>query len=395
MTTVEFDPFDYRYHDDPYPIYKQLRDEAPLYWNEKHGFWILSRYEDCRRAIQDFKTFCNGQGQTLEPLKGQVPTVLTTDPPDHTRLRHLVVALFAPAAVASMDALVRDLARELLAPHLVAGRIDIIADFAARLPMAIICQMLGFPREDEDQLRGWTDAVVHRDEGVFEMPEAGLQATFNLYQYYDKAIAKRAGTPPRDDVLGKLIEDEKAGKLSHEEVLGYLYILSIAGNETTTKLIGNMIYQLHHHPLQKALLFQDPSLIASAVEETMRFDGPTQMMARTVTREVEVHGQTLKPGQKIGLLFISANRDERKWPDAETYDVRRTARDHLGFGAGLHACLGAALARLEARVALEEILAGMPNFVVDESALERMHSPSVRGYTKVVLNFTPRGDVAA
>lgn len=391
MTTVEFDPFDYRYHDDPYPIYRRLRDEAPLYWNEKHGFWILSRYEDCRRAVHDFKTYCNGQGQTLEPLKGQVPTVLTTDPPDHTRLRHLVVALFAPAAVASMDALVRGMARELLAPHLATGRIDIIADFAARLPMAIICQMLGFPRQDEDQLRTWTDAVVHRDEGVFEMPEAGLQATLKLYQYYDDAIAQRAGKPRQNDVLGKLIEDEKAGKLSHDELLGYLYILSIAGNETTTKLIGNMMYQLHHHPAQKALLFQDPSLIASAVEETMRYDGPTQMMARTVTREVEVHGQMLKPGQKVGLLFISANRDERKWPDAETYDIRRTARDHLGFGAGLHACLGAALARLEARVALEEILAAVPDFVVDESALERMHSPSVRGYTKVILNFTPPG----
>jgi cytochrome P450 len=201
-------------------------------------------------------------------------------------------------------------------------------------------------------------------------------------------MARRAGEPPRADVVGKLIEDEKAGLLSHEEVLGYLYILSIAGNETTTKLIGNIVYQLHKHPAQRAMLFDDPALIPSAVEETLRFDGPTQMMARTVTREVEIHGQTLLPGQKIGLLFISANRDERKWADAETFDInRRAARDHLGFGAGLHACLGAALARLEAKVALEEILAAMPDFDVDETALERMHSPQVRGYTKVPVRF--------
>jgi cytochrome P450 len=385
---VQFDPFDYRYHDDPYPIYRQLRDEAPLYWNDAHGFWIVSRYEDCRRAVQDYKTFCNGQGQTLEPLKAQVPTVLTTDPPDHTRLRHLTYAMFAPAALGGMEEVVRNLARELLAPHLANGSLDIIADFAARLPMAIICQMLGFPREDEDMLRGWTDAVVHRDEGVFEMPDAGMQATLKLYEYYEQAMARRAGEPPRADVVGKLIEDEKAGLLSHEEVLGYLYILSIAGNETTTKLIGNIVYQLHKHPAQRAMLFDDPALIPSAVEETLRFDGPTQMMARTVTREVEIHGQTLLPGQKIGLLFISANRDERKWADAETFDInRRAARDHLGFGAGLHACLGAALARLEAKVALEEILAAMPDFDVDETALERMHSPQVRGYTKVPVRF--------
>jgi cytochrome P450 len=384
---VEFDPFDYRTHDDPYPIYQRLRDEAPLYWNDKHGFWILSRYEDCRRAVQDFKTFCNGQGQTLEPLKAQVPTVLTVDPPDHTRLRHLTLGMFLPGVVEKLEALVRDLARDLLRPHLPQGRIDIVTDFAARLPMAIICRMLGFPREDEDMLRNWTDLVVHRDEGVFEMPEAGMKATLALYDYYDQTMRRRAGEPPRDDVVGKLMRDEADGQISHEEVLGYLYVLSIAGNETTTKLIGNMAYQLNRHPDQRQWVIDDPSLIASAVEETLRFDGPTQMMARTVTRPIEIHGQELQPGQKVGLLFISANRDERKWPDAGRFDIRRTARDHLGFGAGIHACLGAALARLEARVALQEILRAMPDFAVDESGLERMHSPQVRGYTKVPVTF--------
>jgi cytochrome P450 len=384
---VQFDPFDYRYHDNPYPIYRQLRDEAPLYWNDTHGFWILSRYEDCRRAVLDYRTFCNGQGQSLEPLKAQVPTVLTSDPPDHTRLRQLTFSMFAPATVGALEGVVRDMARDLLAPHIATGRMDIIADFAARLPMAIICRMLGFPRADEDMLRGWTDAVVHRDEGVFEMPDSGMRATLSLYAYYEEAMAKRAGEPPCADVVGKLMEDEKAGLLSHEEVLGYLYILSIAGNETTTKLIGNTVYQLHRHADQRALLFDEPSLIPLAVEETLRFDGPTQMMARTVAQAVEVHGRTLSPGQKVGLLFISANRDERKWADAETFDIRRTVRDHLGFGAGLHACLGAALARLEARVALEEILSAIPDFAVDESGLERMHSPQVRGYTKVPVRF--------
>jgi cytochrome P450 len=384
---INYDPFDYRLHDDPYPTYRQLRDNAPVYHNKKLNFWALSRYDDCQTAVRDFKTFSSAQGVSLEDLKAQVQLLINTDPPIHTKLRHMVGNLFTPAQVAPLETVVREMARDLLAPHLASGRIDIITDFAARLPMAIICRLLGFPREDEDRLRALTDEVVHRDEGVIEMPDGGMRATLALYEYFNADIAARAGALSRDDIVSSLMTAEAEGQLTHDQVLGYLYILSIAGNETTTKLIGNICYQLHRHPKQAEWLRAERSLIPSAVEETMRFDGPTQMMARTTTRDWTRHGETIPAGSKVALIFTSANRDERKFADGERFDIRRNPRDHLGFGGGLHACLGAALARLEARVAMEEIQAAIPWFEVDETKLQRMHSPNVRGFTHVPLRF--------
>jgi hypothetical protein len=386
---VHFDPYDHATHDDPYPVYRELRDKAPLYYSETYKLWVISRYDDCSRAVRDFKSFCNKYGVAIDEAKEQMPTVLTVDPPDHTRLRHLIAGMFTPDAVKPLEHSVRVMARELLAPHLGAGRMDIIGDFAARLPMAIICRLLGFPREDEDLLRNWTDLVVQRDEAATEMPQHAITATLALYDYFEKDMAERARHPAKDDLVAHLMASEKQGKLSHAEVLGYLYILSIAGNETTTKLIGNMTYQLHRNRGELDLLLGDRSLVPSAVEETMRYDGPTQLMGRSVARDVEFHGHTLKPGDRAILLFMSANRDDRHYADADRYDIRRNPRDHLGFGGGLHACLGAALARLEAKVAMEEILAVMPGFEVQESGLARMHAPSVRGYTHVPVQFTP------
>ena len=385
---VHYDPFAYEHHEDPYPSYRLLRDTAPVYRNERYGFYALSRYADCLAALRNHRVFSSADGTSLEPLKAQVPTLLNSDPPVHTRLRHLLSHLFLPPAVAPLESTVRDLARELLEPHRHAGRLDVIADFAARLPMAIICRLLGFAREDEDMLRGWTDTVVHRDEAVFEMPAAGMQATLKLYEYFEADMQRRAGVPSRGDFVATLMEAEAAGRLTHEELLGYVYILSIAGNETTTKLIGNIVYQLHRHPEQLRDVIADSSLTPGVVEETMRYDGPTQMMARTAAVDVELHGVRIPSGTKVALLFISANRDERKFRNAETFDIRRNARDHLGFGGGLHSCLGAALARLEARIAIEELLKIAPDLSVDDSGLRRMHSPQVRGYTHVPVRFT-------
>jgi cytochrome P450 len=387
---AHYDPFDYSHHEDPYAVYRRLRDESPVYRSERYGFYALSRYADCLGALRNHRVFSSAEGTSLEPLKAQVPTLLNSDPPVHTRLRKLLSERFLPPAVAPLEQAVRDLARELLEPHAHSGRLDVIADFAAKLPMAIICRLLGFARGDEDRLRSWTDTVVHRDEGVFEMPEAGRQATLDLYAYFEAELRRRTGQPSRGDLVATLLDAEAAGRLTHDELLGYVYILSIAGNETTTKLIGNIVYQLHRHPEQKTAVLGDRALVAGAVEETMRYDGPTQMMARTTTAAIDLHGATIPAGARVALLFVSANRDERKFANAETFDVRRGSRDHLGFGGGLHACLGAALARLEARVAIEELLRVAPDFALEESGLERMHSPQVRGYTHVPVTFTPR-----
>jgi cytochrome P450 len=387
---VCYDPFDYALHDDPYPIYRELRDQVPVYHNEERNFWALSRYADCQAAVRDFKTFSSAKGTSLEDLKAQVKLLINTDPPEHTKMRHLISKLFTPAQVAPLEAAVRKMAKELLAPHLGSGRIDIITDFAAKLPMAIICQLLGFPRSDEDMLRGLTDTVVHRDEGMAEMPDEGMHATLKLYEYFNADMAKRSANASREDIITLLMAAEEGGRLTHDEVLGYIYILSIAGNETTTKLIGNVCFQLHRHPGQAAELRENPSILSSAVEETMRFDGPTQMMARTTTKATVLHNVTIPADAKIALLFTSANRDERHYQNAESFDIHRNPRDHLGFGGGLHACIGAALARLEARVAMEEIIAALGHFEVDETKLERMHSPNVRGYTRVPLHFSPK-----
>lgn len=383
MDAEIYDPFDYQTHKDPYPIYKTLRDHFPAYHNRRFDFWALSRYEDCQNAARNFRLFSSACGTTLEPMQGDAqlePILINADPPIHTRLRHLIGALFTPAKVAHLEELVRDYARRLLAPARERGQFDLIADFAAKLPMAIISRLLGFPAEDEDMVRTWTDQCIHREDGVFEMPEEGVKATMSLYGYFEEQLASRAKAR-RDDIVQILADAEQSKAMSHGEVLGYLYILSIAGNETTTKLIGNMAWQLQQHPQALARVRANRSLLAQTVEETLRFDGPTHMMARTITQDLSLHGEVIPAGAKVALLFMSANHDERKFPHADHYDIDRNPRDHLAFGGGIHACLGAALARLEAKLAWDELLNLMQDYEIDVSGIKRAHSPQVRGFT--------------
>jgi cytochrome P450 len=390
MSAVRYDPFAYETHDDPYPIYRQLRDEAPAYYNEVHGFWALSRYDDVRAALLDHQTYCSGQGFTLEDIGDfALPMMLGMDPPDHARLRATINRALTPRRVAELEAPVRALARELLARVAAQGRADIIGDFAAVLPMAVISRMLGVPAEDQARLRTWSDQMVHRDDRFKGVPESGKQAAAHIYAYFEELLARR-GKDDADDLLSLLLAAESRGEISHVEIVGFCFLLIIAGNETTTKLIGNMTYQLSRNPGQKRNLLDDPSLIPNAIEEVFRYDSPTHMMARTLTRDVELHGKTLEKGRKVALLLASANRDERRWPDADRFDVMRETSEHVGLGVGIHHCLGAALARLEGRIALQEILAVMPDFVVDYAGLERMHSGNVRGYSRVPVTFTPR-----
>jgi len=380
-TLVRFDPFDYAVHEDPFPVYRQLRDDAPVYFDVDRGFYALSRHADVRAAVDDWETFSSAGGITLERAGGQgvEPMLIEMDPPRHTELRALVSRAFTPRRVAELEAPTRALARDLIA-RFDDRRVDVVAEFSAFLPMAVICRMLGIPMADQDELRLAADAMLHREPDSDQITPAGIEGATTLYSYFD-AVIRRRRDELGDDLVSALVGAEVDGRaLTHSEILGFCFLLIIAGNETTTKLIGNAVYWLARFPDQRAVVLADPSLVASTVEETLRFDGSTQALARTLTRDVDLHGTTMEAGRKLLLLFGSANRDERFWQRPDEYDISRNPAGHLAFGHGIHHCLGAALARLETRVALEELLPVLGDYDVDIDASERVHSANVRGF---------------
>ena len=391
LTAVEFDPYSYEIHEDPFPVYRRLRDEAPAYYNAKRDFWALSRYDDVRAATNDWRTFTSSEGITIEPRRnGTEPHIIEMDPPRHTQLRALVSRAFTPARMARLEAPIRARTRALIATFAATGRVDLITDFAALLPMAVISEMLGVPDADQDRLRHAADALLHREPDSDELTPAGIEGAITLYGYFDGLIRDRQSRSGGDDLLSVLMAAEEAGHaLTHSELLGFCFLLIIAGNETTTKLIGNAISLLAEHPDQRAQLRSDPTLVAGAVEETLRFEGSTQAMARCLTRDIEMHGQQMRAGTKVLLLYGSANRDERHWADAERFDLRRDTAGHLALGHGIHHCLGAALARLETRVALEELLPVLGDYAIENAQSRRVHSGNVRGFASLPLRFTP------
>jgi cytochrome P450 len=388
---VRFDPYSYAHHEDPYPTYRRLRDEAPAYLDDERGFWALSRHDDVRAAIDDWGTYSSSGGITLERGPGSVePMLIEMDPTRHTELRSLVSRAFTPRRVADLEGPTRALAVELVEGFGGRDRVDVIGDFAAKLPMAVISVMLGVPREDQDELREWSDAMLHREEGDADITPAGMEGAVNLFKYFDALIADRHAHPT-DDLVGALVTaQEEDRSLSPSEVLGFCFLLIIAGNETTTKLLGNAVYWLHEFPDQRARLLADAALVPAAVEETLRYDTSTQALARVLTRDVELHGTTLPAGAKGLLLFGSANRDERRWDEPERFDLDRNPAGHLAFGHGIHHCLGAALARLEARVALEVLLPVLGEYTVDLAGAERVHSGNVRGFARLPVEIGGR-----
>jgi cytochrome P450 len=387
---VRYDPFAYETHEDPYPIYKRLRDDAPAYYNDELDFWALSRYDDVRAALLDHDTYCSGQGFVLEDITAvALPMVLGMDPPDHTRVRATINRALTPRRVAALEEPIRRLARALLDRFAPAGHGDLIADFGGALPMSVISELLRVPEADRATLGAWADAMVHRDDKVKGLPPRSAEAGRQLGAYFQDMLRDRSAAAERDDLLGPLLAAEGRGELSHLEIIGFCFLLIIAGNETTTKLIGNMAYRLSLHPDQRRRLLADASLIPNAVEEVLRYESSTHLMARTLTRDVPLHGRTMPRGKKVALLLAAANRDERYWTDPDVFDVGRDTAGHLAFGIGIHHCLGASLARLEATVALQEVLARIPDFHVDTGGLERVHSGNVRGFSRVPVTFTP------
>jgi len=388
----EFDPYAYETHEDPYPIYADLRAHAPVYRNTRLGFAALSRHADVLAAFNDVARFSNALGVSLDPAATHpaaraTMSFLAMDPPRHTRMRGLVSRAFTPRRIADLEPRVRELTRQHLDRFAGEGRCDFVGDFAARLPMDVISEMLGVPEADRDMLRGWADAVVHREDGMYDIPPAGMAAAAELLAYFAGVVAERRRRPC-DDLSAALLTAEVEGdRLDDAEVVGFLFLMIIAGNETTAKLLGNALYWLWRNPEQRRAVEADPRLIPRWIEETLRYDGSTQALARTLTSDVELHGERLRAGDRVVLLIGSGNRDERVFPDADRFDVRRDTSDMLSFGHGLHFCLGAALARLESRVALEEVQARLRGWEIDPAGLVRIHSVNVRGFATMPLRF--------
>ncbi len=391
---IQFNPFDYDFHEDPYPIYQELREKAPLYRNEEAGFWALSRHADVLAAFKDTTRFSNTSGVSLE-VSGlgenieMVMSILAMDPPRHDKMRGLVSRGFTPRRVAELEPSIRALATTYLDRFVETGECDWVADFSGRLPMDVVSEMLGVPQGDRDELRTWADLVLHREEGVRGVPRAGVESSGKLLGYFSEMIEGRR-RKPGDDLASVLLDVEIDGeRLEDSQILAFCYLMIIAGNETTTKLLANCFYWLGRNPAQRAKVEGHPERIPDWIEETLRYDNSTQLLARTLLVDVEMHGQRMEAGDKVLLLVGSANRDEAVFPEPERYDLDRATVEHLSFGRGAHFCLGASLARLEARVSLEEAVRRLPEWRVDEAGAERVHNPNVRGFSKLPLTFEP------
>jgi hypothetical protein len=383
---VVFDPYAYENHEDPYPTYARLREHAPAYRNDELDFWALSRHADVLAAFRDAKRFSNDHGVSLDPEswgpQARAGTsFLAMDPPRHTRLRALVSKGFTPRRVADLEARIRAMTAGYLDALVGAGHFDFVAELAGKVPMDVISEMLGVPVADRAELRRRADLLVHREEGVRNVPPEGLDAFQWIRSYFGALIAERRRRPG-DDLISALLEAELDGeRLGDGELLSFANLMIVAGNETTTKLLANAIYWLWRNPEQRALVREDASArIPLWVEETLRYDNSTQMLARRVTEDVTLHGETLREGDRALLLVGSANRDERVFPDADAYDLLRDTTQSLSFGRGVHFCLGAALARLEGRVVLEEWWRRFPDYEIEPEGAVRVHSINVRGF---------------
>jgi cytochrome P450 len=389
-TDLYYDPFDFEIDDDPYPIWKRMRDEAPLYRNEKYDFYALSRYEDVARELPNWDTYRSGKGTTMDVIMSgvEVPpgVILFEDPPLHDLHRRVLSKVFTPRRMDAIEPLTRQYCIRALDALTGAPSFDLITDFGALIPMRTIGYLLGIPEQGQQEIRDNTDASIGLKDGNFQSVSA---ATFeNAYQLFAEYIDWRA-EHPSDDLMTQLLnaeieEDGELRPLTRIEVLTYTSMIAGAGNETTTRLIGFIGQLLAEHPEQRRELVDDFSLIPQAVEEVLRYESPSPVQARYVARDTEVHGQMIAEGSVMLLLNGSANRDERQFRDGERFDIHRTGA-HLAFGQGLHFCLGSSLARMQARVALEEMLTRWPEWHVDYENAAMAHTSSVRGWGRLPI----------
>jgi cytochrome P450 len=398
VTTVApltYSPYDYAIHDDPYPTYARLRAEAPVYYNEELDFFAYARHADVLAAFRDVDHYSNAYGVTIDPVAfgpdaHRVMSLLAMDPPRHTRLRSIVGKSFTPRRVADMEPRIRALAVAHLEPVLEAGSFDFVGDFAGRLPMDVISELVGVPPSDRAEIRRLADLLVHRQEGFDDVPPAGMEAALILAGYYAEMVADRR-RHERDDLTWSLLQQETDGEgLTDDEVISFLFLLVVAGNETTTKLLSNAWFWGARYPEQAAKPLADAAWVPNWVEETLRFDTSTQMLLRVTRAPVRVQGVDMEAGRRVLLLIGSANRDEDVFPAPDVYDLGRATQDLISFGSGRHFCMGAALARMEARVALAELVTRVRDYGIDESGVVRVHSVNVRGLAVLPTTVTRR-----
>lgn len=382
----EYDPFDYRVHEDPYPVYAWMREHAPLYHNERRDFWALSRYSDVVAALRDPDRFSNRNGISLEselwgPHAVKTSFFLAMDPPEHNAYRSPASVPFTPRRVAAMEPRIRELARARLEPLRDLGRFDFAADYASALPNDVVCELLGVPEADWDQIRADTDQLNQRDDGLEERGPNAVAAALRLADYF-VGLAKDLRRNPRDNLTSALIENEVNGtRLSDTQIVAFLFLVISAGNESTGKTIGNAWYQgWIHREVQRMGL---NGRAGDWATETLRYDSASQMTARSLTEDTVIHGTRLLAGARIAILPASANRDARVFEDPDRYDLDRNGSKLVSFGYGPHHCLGAALARLEMRIALEEIGALVSGYEVDTVNARRVHSPHQRGFASL------------
>jgi cytochrome P450 len=398
---LRYNPYDYALHEDPYPTYARLRAEAPVYRNDEVDFWALSRHADVTAAFRDSARFSNANGVSIDPAAWgpnahRTSSFLGMDPPRHSRMRALVARGFTPRRVAELEPRIRAIAVQHLEPAIESGTVDWISALAGKLPMDVISELIGVPGVDRDELRRLADLLVEREEGIDDVPLAGIEASLTLVGYYQDLVTERRRRPTAD-LTSALLEAEIDGdRLTDEEIIGFLFLLVVAGGETTTKLLGNAWWWAWHHPDERARVFGATDAAARVrwveawVEETLRYDTSTQTLARTATVDVDVGGTTIPGGARVLLLVGSANRDAAVFADPDRYDLTRDTSQLVSFGVGRHFCMGASLARLEARVALDEAAARIADYDLDPSAAVRVHSINVRGFASLPTTVVAR-----